>query len=70
MTLKQIKDFYKGFEIPPDRITLDDCSIVFDPELMVKTHIQILERNPGNKRFMNYYKRLVQVCLTHQNMKK
>lgn len=65
-TLKEIKEFYKDFEIPPDKITLDDCSVVFDPALMVKNHIQILEANPGSKRHMNYYNRLVQVYENHK----
>lgn len=65
MTLKDVNKFYQDFEIPKEEIRLDSATLILDPEKMVKSHIAILDYNPGNKRLMPYWERLKKVYQIH-----
>lgn len=60
MRLTEIKSFFTPERIrATNGIKLDVCSTIVDGALFVETHIATLEANPGNKRFMPYYERLI-----------
>lgn len=54
----------KGWEIPvfdkelPKEVRLDACTVITDVKRFVESHIAILKKYNGNKRFEPYLKRL------------
>lgn len=60
MTLKDLKEFFASVELPTE-MRLSDYEYITDVQMFVASHINFLEHNSGNKRFMPYYKRLVKL---------
>ena len=58
MKLEELKDFFSSIELPKE-IVLNSHSFIKNVQLMVDSHLSVLERNKGNKTFLPYYERLM-----------
>jgi len=54
---EKIKIDLEGSNLP-ERTKLKSGETLINPRKMVNSHIRILDANPGNRVFLNYYKRL------------
>lgn len=61
MKLEDLIDFFDEIENLPDSIQLDRTSRITDVQGFIQSHVTILQANKGNKSFMPYYLRLVQL---------
>ena len=46
-------------ELPKGHITLSNNDIVTDVKKMIKSHMDVIDANPGNMIYFPYYARLV-----------
>ena len=60
MNLEQLKEILLKIDFN-EPIDLGGGILVINPNQMIRRHIAILERNKGNKTFMPYYDRLIQI---------
>ena len=63
VTLKIIKTFFDNYTFDKNVLKLDECTTITDVKKYVKTNINYLEKNTGNKRFLPYFDRLKRVYL-------
>lgn len=56
--LEEVIEYLTNQEIPA-QFQLDQCTFITNTRLFIKTHIQILKANSGNKLMMPYYNRLI-----------
>ena len=60
MKLNDIKLYFDNKKLP-NEVILDQATKLTNTSVFVKTHIRILESNPGNSRYLPYYKRLIKL---------
>lgn len=60
MKLTQLKTFFKSYKCTDEKVRLDQCTVICNQKLFLKTHISALEANPQNKTMTPYYDRLKQ----------
>jgi hypothetical protein len=60
MTLPDLKSYFQNTKLP-DSIQLKNGEFICDVKLFVNGHISVLESNKGNRRFLGYYSRLVEL---------
>lgn len=68
MSLDELEVWFNHQQIPSE-IKLDGITWIADVPKMIQTHIMYLRHNPGNKTFMPYYQRLMQVKHIMQSQK-
>lgn len=61
MNLKQLIEFFDSQELTDEPITLNQATIISNQKNFVKSHINYLKANTGNKRFSPYHNRLMQL---------
>ena len=61
--LKEIEAYFDEYAFSKEPIKVNGHTTITDLETFVKTHINILKSNKGNKRFMSYYERLYKIYL-------
>lgn len=61
--LTTIEDFFKDYDYKDGVVKLDDCTKIIDLKKFVDSHISILKKNSGNRRFLPYYERLHKIYL-------
>lgn len=54
---EKIKQDLKNSSLP-EKVKLKSGEAIINPKKMVDSHIRILDANPGQRIFLNYYKRL------------
>lgn len=59
MTLPELETFFDAAKLPAGPIQLSPGQVITDPKKFVSAHLSILKNNPGKRRFMPYYDRLV-----------
>lgn len=57
--LNQLIAFFRDYEYREDVVVLDQCTKVLNSRKFVKSHLNALISNKGNKTFTPYYDRLV-----------
>ena len=62
MNISELKSYFENAKLP-DSIQLKNGEFIGDVKLFVSGHISVLERNKGNRRFIPYYSRLVELFL-------
>jgi hypothetical protein len=60
MALPELKLYFQNAKLP-DSIQLKNGEFIYDVKLFVSGHISVLESNKGNRRFIPYYSRLVEL---------
>ena len=60
MKLQELKEKLLSIELPTS-IKLNKCTYIKDVNLMVDSHIAMIENNKSNKKFMPYYNRLLEL---------
>jgi len=58
-SIKEIEDYFNNQDFSNKPVSIKESEVINDIELFVKTHIQYLKHNKGNKRFLPYYNRLL-----------
>lgn len=56
-----VEDLIKFFDnrvIPSERIRLNECTIISDPEKFIQSYIEIVKANNGKETFKPYFDRL------------
>ncbi|QQV91460.1 hypothetical protein M1M25_gp029 [Tenacibaculum phage Gundel_1] len=61
MNLKQLIEFFDSQELTEEPITLNQATIICNQKNFVKSHINYLKANTGNKAFEPYYSRLIEL---------
>lgn len=60
MTLPEIKAFYTPeMMVKLNGVQIDVCTKICDGQKFVETHIETLEANSGNKKYLHFYERLL-----------
>jgi hypothetical protein len=67
MRLDQLEIEIKKIEIPKSIKIKSDLNII-DCQKFIDSHLTILKANPGNKRFIPYYNRLLLFYKTIKNI--
>jgi len=60
MTLDHIEQWFKD-NPPPKKIKVSRFEMITDTDKFIKNHIRTLRANPGNRTFIPYYERLIQL---------
>lgn len=60
MNLKDLESFFDNYEFK-GKIQLDQCTLLQNPKLFVKTHLNALKSNSGNRLYKPYYDRLIKL---------
>jgi hypothetical protein len=63
LEISELERFYKLIPLPKEPIRLDQCSLITDPALFIKSHLDIVKCQNGNMRFKPYLDRLTRVKL-------
>lgn len=58
MRLSELKSYFETANLP-ESFVLSESETIHDVKLFISTHIEALEANKGNKRFLPYYQRLL-----------
>ena len=56
----ELELFFNNTELP-NEIVLNQSTIIKDVPKFIKSHFEVLKNNSGNKAYMPYWNRLVQV---------
>ena len=57
-SLKEIELFFSQNKVNKTAFKIDKCSIIYDPDKFVKSHINFLKSNKKNRTYLPYYTRL------------
>lgn len=58
ITLNEIENYLKNAP-KPNKVRLDKCTVIIDPEKFFESQVAELRANTGKARFMPGYKRLL-----------
>jgi len=61
MILSEIEEYLSKKDLNAP-VRIDKCSVVENPKKMIKSHLSFLKHNSGNKAYMPYYNRLLNLC--------
>jgi hypothetical protein len=56
--IDELEKFFSGIELPTGPLRLDKCSQITNIELFIKSHLDIVKAQNGNKRYLPYLDRL------------
>ena len=59
MKLSDLKVYFETAKLPPNEIKLNNYTTITDVKKFIDSHIAILEANPGNRSFLPFYTRLL-----------
>jgi len=65
MTMEQLDATFAG-ELP-DQMQLDPATKIMNLRKCIDTHMELLKNNPGNAKYLPFYKRLVRIAEKLQN---
>lgn len=60
VTLDDLEQWFKD-NPPPKEVRLNRYSVITDTDKFIKSHISVLRAHSGNKGYMPYYERLIQL---------
>jgi hypothetical protein len=61
MKLPEIEAFFNSIELPTEPINLNVTETIIDCKKFVKSHLEYLKGQKGNKVYLPYYNRLIQL---------
>ena len=59
--VKEIELFFSTYKNYPAKIILNECEVIKNVPLFIKTHLDVLKANTGKLRYKPYFDRLEQV---------
>lgn len=60
MKLSDLESFFSEYNPSDEIIELSQCETIIDQKKFIKSHLNALKGNPGNKTFIPYFNRLVE----------
>jgi hypothetical protein len=57
--IAELEHYFSSIKLPTKQVRLNQCSFITDADLFIKSHIEILRCNNGNKTHLQYLKRLI-----------
>lgn len=60
MTLDQLEQWFKD-NPTPKQVKLNRYSVITDTDKFIKSHLNVLKLHSGNRAYMAYYERLVEL---------
>lgn len=61
ISLSELESFFAQWKPSGEEIRLSEHEVIIDPQKFVKSHLNALKGNPGNKTFLPYYDRIVKL---------
>ena len=61
MKLNELEAFFDSIDLPDDLIKLNQAETIIDCKKFVKSHLECLKGQKGNKAYLPYYNRLIQL---------
>ena len=61
MKLPELEAFFDSVDLPDEPIKLNEAETIIDCKKFVKSHLEYLKGQKGNKVYLPYYNRLIQL---------
>ena len=61
MKLPELEAFFNSIDLPDEPIKLNEAETITDCKKFVKSHLECLKGQKGNKVYLPYYNRLIQL---------
>jgi len=61
MKKKELESFFDSVDLPTEPINLNEAETITDCKKFVKSHLEYLKGQKGNKAYLPYYNRLIQL---------